>query len=99
MNAVNAEVYEQHTAEIAPETIKLHTRNLDFFYAKHQALHAVTLGAAYTLHLDHLIGGIDVGKFADFAVLDRDPLTVEPRTIRYITVRATVSGGRVFDNA
>jgi phosphate transport system ATP-binding protein len=43
MNAVNAEVYEQHTAEIAPETIKLHTRNLDFFYGKHQALHSVTL--------------------------------------------------------
>ena len=46
MNAVNAEaaeVYEQHTAEIAPETIKLHTRNLDFFYGKHQALYSVTL--------------------------------------------------------
>jgi phosphate transport system ATP-binding protein len=46
MNAVNAEVpevYEQHAAEIAPETIKLHTRNLDFFYGKNQALHAVTL--------------------------------------------------------
>jgi predicted amidohydrolase YtcJ len=64
-----------------------------------QALHAVTLGPAYTLHLDHLIGSIDVGKFADFAVLDRDPLTVEPTQIRDIKVLATVSGGRVFDNA
>jgi predicted amidohydrolase YtcJ len=64
-----------------------------------QALHAVTLGPAYTLHLDHLIGSIDVGKFADFAVLDRDPRTVETMTIRDIKVRATVSGGRVFDNA
>lgn len=64
-----------------------------------QAPHAVTLGAAYTLRLDHLIGSIDVGKFADFAVLDRDPLSVEKMTIRGIAVRATVSGGRVFDNA
>jgi phosphate transport system ATP-binding protein len=46
MNAVNsdvAEVYEQHAAEIAPERIKLHTRNLDFFYGKNQALYSVTL--------------------------------------------------------
>ena len=42
MNAVNtddAEVYEQYTAQIAPDTIKLQTRNLDFFYGKNQALH------------------------------------------------------------
>jgi predicted amidohydrolase YtcJ len=64
-----------------------------------QALHAVTLGPAYTLHLDHLIGSIDVGKFADFAVLDRDPLASETMQIRDIRVRATVSGGRVFENA
>jgi len=67
--------------------------------APEQALHAVTLGAAYTLHLDHLVGSIDVGKFADFAVLDRDPLAVEKMKIRDITVRATISDGRVFDNA
>lgn len=64
-----------------------------------QALHAVTLGPAYTLHMDHLIGSIDVGKFADFAVLDRDPLAFEKMKIREISVRATISGGRVFDNA
>ena len=64
-----------------------------------QALRAVTLGAAYTLHLDHCIGSIDVGKFADFAVLAQDPLEVDPMAIRDIRVRATVLGGRVFDNA
>ena len=64
-----------------------------------QALHAVTLGAAYTLHMDHVIGSLDVGKFADFAVLDQDPMTVEPMALRDIKVRATVLGGRVFDNA
>ena len=64
-----------------------------------QALRAVTLGAAYTLHLDHRIGSIDVGKFADFAVLAEDPLDVDPMAIRDIQVRGTVLGGRVFDNA
>jgi predicted amidohydrolase YtcJ len=64
-----------------------------------QALHAVTLGPAYTLHMDDLAGSIDVGKYADFAVLDRDPLTVDTMAIRDIEVRATISGGLVFENA
>ena len=61
-----------------------------------QALHAVTLGAAYTLKLDHLVGSIDVGKYADFAVLDENPLAVAPTAIKDIAVHATVLGGRVF---
>ncbi|MCC6718555.1 MAG: amidohydrolase [Acetobacteraceae bacterium] len=61
-----------------------------------QALHAVTLGAAYTLKLDHAIGSIDVGKFADFAVLDHNPLTVAPEGIKDIGVHATLLGGEVF---
>ena len=43
MNAVNAETYEQHTAELPVEQIKLQTRNLDFFYGKNQALYSVSL--------------------------------------------------------
>ena len=61
-----------------------------------QALHAVTLGAAYTLKLDHAIGSIDVGKWADFAVLDANPLTTAPEAIKDIKVAATVLGGQVF---
>jgi len=57
------------------------------------ALHAVTLGAAYTLKLDHLVGSIDVGKFADFAVLDEDPLAVASASLKDIGVSATVLGG------
>ncbi|MCW3476436.1 amidohydrolase family protein [Limobrevibacterium gyesilva] len=61
-----------------------------------QALHAVTLGAAYTLHMDHLVGSIDVGKFADFAVLDEDPAEVDPAALGDVRARATVVGGQVF---
>jgi len=60
-----------------------------------EALHAVTLGAAYTLKLDHLVGSIDVGKFADFAVLDDDPFAVAPAALRDIPVHATMVGGEV----
>ncbi len=57
------------------------------------ALRAITLGAAYTMRLDHLVGSIDVGKFADFTVLDDDPLTVPPEALKDVGVHATVLGG------
>ncbi|NRB03559.1 MAG: amidohydrolase, partial [Rhodobacteraceae bacterium] len=37
-----------------------------------QALHCITLGAAYVLKMDELVGSIQCGKQADFCVLDRD---------------------------
>jgi predicted amidohydrolase YtcJ len=62
-----------------------------------QALHAVTLGAAYLLGQDDKKGSITVGKLADFAVLDRDPLVVlSPDELRNIKVLGTVMGGKAF---
>ena len=43
-----------------------------------RALRAITLGAAYTLHMDHLVGSIEVGKHADFCVLEDDPRLCRP---------------------
>ena len=60
------------------------------------ALRAVTLGAAWTLHLDGEIGSIECGKRADFAVLDDDPTRVAPEALREVRVRGTVLGGRPF---
>ncbi len=64
-----------------------------------EAMHAVTLGAAYTLHLDHLVGSIEVGKFADFAVLEDDPYEVPIDELRSVRVWGTVQGGRIFSSA
>lgn len=63
----------------------------------YDALHAVTLGAAHTLRLDHCIGSIEVGKFADFAVLHQDPLEVAPEALRDVQVWGTVLGGQIFE--
>ncbi|HEF4752493.1 amidohydrolase [Burkholderia multivorans] len=60
------------------------------------ALRAITLGAAYTLKMDHLVGSIEVGKFADFAVLDDDPSRVASARLKDVRVWGTVLGGRVF---
>ena len=65
----------------------------------YEALHAATIGGAFQLHMDHEIGSIEAGKFADFAVLDASPLDVEPMAIRDIGVWGTVVGGQVFEAA
>ena len=62
----------------------------------HDALRAITLGAAFTLKLDSEIGSIETGKRADFAILSDDPLAVDPAALKDIEVWGTVVGGRVF---
>lgn len=59
-----------------------------------QALRAVTIDAAFVLHLDDEIGSIEAGKAADFAILEDNPLTVDPMSIRDIRVWGTVLGGQ-----
>jgi predicted amidohydrolase YtcJ len=58
-----------------------------------QALHCITLGAAYVLKLDDRIGSIQVGKLADFTVLDGDPLESDPMQLKDIPIVGTVLGG------
>lgn len=58
-----------------------------------QALHAVTLGAAYMLKMDHEVGSIEAGKRADLAILDEDPFEVEPEALGGIQVHGTLLGG------
>ncbi|WP_235737875.1 amidohydrolase [Nocardioides alcanivorans] len=63
-----------------------------------QALEAVTLGAAYMLKLDHLVGSLEPGKYADLAVLEVDPLTVDDVAVRDLQVCGTVVGGKHHGN-
>jgi predicted amidohydrolase YtcJ len=63
------------------------------------ALRTITLGAAYTLRLDHEIGSIECGKRADFAVLEDDPLEAGAEGLKDVRVWGTVQDGRVFEAA
>lgn len=60
-----------------------------------EALAAVTIDAAYTLKLDDVVGSIECGKYADFAVLEDDPFAVAPETLKDIQVWGTIVGGRI----
>jgi predicted amidohydrolase YtcJ len=63
------------------------------------ALKAVTIDAAYQMHMDHEIGSLEAGKRADMAILDDDPLTVDPMLIKDIGVQGTILGGLVYESA
>ena len=60
-----------------------------------EALHTITMGAAYTLKLDREIGSIETGKRADFSILGEDPTAVDPMALKDVPVLGTVFGGRV----
>jgi predicted amidohydrolase YtcJ len=57
------------------------------------ALALYTTQAAYSCHRENEIGSLEPGKFADFVILDRNPLEVEPEQITDLQVLATVLGG------
>jgi len=60
------------------------------------ALKAVTINAAHHLNQEDNIGSIKVGKKADFVILDKNPLTVNPEEIKNIEVLTTVFEGQQF---
>jgi len=60
------------------------------------ALRAVTLDAAYSLRLENEVGSIEVGKRANFTILEDNPLTCPPDKIRKIGIWGTVMEGRVL---
>lgn len=63
------------------------------------ALRTITLGAAYTFGLDSEIGSIEVGKLADFAVLEDDPSEIGGDKLKDVRIWGTVQGGRLFPAA
>lgn len=60
------------------------------------ALRAVTIDAAQSWRKEHELGSIEVGKIANFTVVDRNPLDVEPEELDHIDVVGTFFRGRWF---
>jgi predicted amidohydrolase YtcJ len=59
-----------------------------------EALRAVTIDAAWQLRMDDEIGSIEVGKRADFTVVDQNPLRAAPADLEHIEVTRTWLDGR-----
>jgi predicted amidohydrolase YtcJ len=62
--------------------------------SREAVLRAITIDAAYELHEDDVNGSLEVGKFADLIVLDRNPLKIPAEDIANVLVLETVVGGR-----
>ena len=64
-----------------------------------EALHAITMGAAWQLRMEDEIGSITPQKFADCAILEADPFEVDPGELRDVPVWGTMSGGVLHEAA
>lgn len=62
----------------------------------HEALSAVTIGAAYSWRMEHELGSVTPGKAANFTVLAQDPYEVAPEQLGAIPILGTVFQGRWF---
>ena len=64
-----------------------------------EALRAYTAGGAFAAFEEQDKGVLEVGKLADFVMIDRDLTTIPPETIRDAAVVLTVVGGKVVFDA
>jgi predicted amidohydrolase YtcJ len=62
---------------------------------REEALRAATMGGAYVMHAEDILGSIEVGKLADFVVIPVDYMTVPAEDIWKIKPDMTVIGGDV----
>ncbi|MFC2160481.1 amidohydrolase [Acidobacteriota bacterium] len=64
-----------------------------------EVIKGYTIWAAYSAFNEDVLGSIEVGKYADFTVLDKDILEIDPKEILETTVVYTIVGGKiVFEN-
>lgn len=64
-----------------------------------EAIATYTINGAWLDHMENLKGSIEVGKLADFCVLDKDILTVDPHEIKDINTLMTIIGGKIVYDA
>ena len=64
-----------------------------------EALRTYTTLGAWTGFEEDLKGSIEIGKLADFAVLDRDPWTIDSLDLKNVQVTTTIVGGEIVYKA
>jgi predicted amidohydrolase YtcJ len=64
--------------------------------SRRQALKSYTIDAAYGAFEEDIKGSIEVGKLADFTILDQDIMAIEENEILKTQVAMTIVGGKVL---
>jgi predicted amidohydrolase YtcJ len=58
-----------------------------------QGLRSLTINAAWQIKMENKIGSIKPGKYADFVIIDQNPMMVDPEKIKDIHVLQTIVNG------
>jgi predicted amidohydrolase YtcJ len=66
---------------------------------REEAIRMYTIEGAWQDHMEKRKGSIEVGKLADFCILDKDIMTVEPHSIKDVRTLATIVGGHIVYDA
>ena len=91
--AVNRKMPADYAYRVDNDDVFLPDERLDLG----SAIHGFTMGSAYVNHMDVETGSIEVGKYADLAVLDRDLFAHPAEEISRASCQMTfVEGQRVF---
>ncbi|MGL6257910.1 amidohydrolase [Vibrio sp. WXL103] len=64
-----------------------------------EALKASTINAAYQLREEDRKGTLEVGKLADMVILEQNPLTADPQTLKDIQIVETIKEGKTVFSA
>ena len=60
-----------------------------------EAIKGYTIWAAYSAFQEDILGSIEVGKYADFTILDKDILSIESSEILNTNPIYTIVGGEI----
>ena len=69
--------------------------NEDECVSPYQAVQAMTINAAWQCHMEDIVGSIEEKKMADFVILERDPMAIDPEEIIDIKIHETWMNGKV----
>ena len=64
--------------------------------SREEMVRACTINAAYALHMEQEVGSLEVGKYADMIILDRDVFEIDVLDIRNTQVITTIFNGNVI---
>lgn len=83
---------------LSPLSAMSNALEADEFTSVDQAIDTYTINPAHALGLDSLTGSIEVGKSADFAVLEQDITNLSAQAIRTTKILMTVLQGEIVYN-
>jgi predicted amidohydrolase YtcJ len=94
----DAPVAFPNSMRVLDATVTRRSRSGDIIGPAHRidvmtALKAMTIWAAWQHFEERSKGSIEIGKLADFVILDNNPLAVDPETLDQIKVTETIKDG------